>query len=372
MDGNNLIKAINVLCKVKNIDKEVVFEAIEASLATACKRIYGDCPSLNVVLNRTTGDMNAYVAKKVVEEVTDDFIEISLSDAREIDPNYELGDEINEDVTPKEFGRSAAQSAKQIIVQKLKEAEREKLYNDYLSKERDCETVIVDRVDNNGNVIVKIGKANAILQKMEQIPGEVYEPGQRIKVYILKVVKTSKDPQIKVSRTHYELIKRLFEREVPEIISGDVEIKSIAREAGSRTKMAVYSKVEGLDAVGACVGPNGSRVDAIVNDLNGEKIDIIPWSEDLPEYINAALRPAKVLAVEITESEDEKNARVVVPDNQLSLAIGKEGQNARLAAKLTGWKIDIKSDSQARETNFIDFSSIEDEDEDDNYDSYDE
>lgn len=355
MDGKELILALELVGKEKGIDKEVIFEAIENSLVTACKKLYGNYSNMRVEIDRETGEMRAFALREVVEEVVDDFTDISLEEARALNPTYELGDFVDNDITPKDFGRSASQSAKQIVVQKLREAEREKTYNEFAAKERECDTGIVERTDSRGNVIVKLGKMDAVLQQTEQIPGEVYHVNDRIKVYILKVVKTSKDPQIKVSRTHYELIKRLFELESPEVFDGTVQIKGIAREAGSRAKMAVYSNVEGVDAVGACVGQNGIRVDAIVSELNGEKIDVIPWSEDPAEFINAALRPAKVMAVEINEDDEERSAKVVVPDMQLSLAIGKEGQNVRLAAKLTGWKIDIKSESQARATSFIDF-----------------
>ncbi len=369
MNGKELILALGLVEKEKGIDKEVIFEAIENSLVTACKKQYGNYANIRVEIDRETGEMKAYAQREVVEEVYDDFIEISLEDAQKINPVYEIGDFVDKDVTPSDFGRSAAQSAKQIVVQKLREAEREKIFNEFAAKERECDTAIVQRMDSKGNVIVKLGKMDALLSLSEQIPGEKYNFNDRIKVYILKVIKTSKDPQIKVSRTHYELIKRLFELESPEVFDGTVEIKGIAREAGSRAKMAVTSNVEGVDAVGACVGQNGSRVDAIVNELNGEKIDIIPWSEDPAEYIASALRPSKVLAVEVTENEEEKSARVVVPDSMLSLAIGKEGQNVRLAAKLTGWKIDIKSETQARSTDFIDFGKLDgenaDEDEED-------
>ena len=362
MDGAELIKALDLVGKEKGIDKEVIFEAIENSLVTACKKLYGNYSNMRVEIDRETGEMRAFAKREVVEEVVDDFTDISLEEARELNPTYELGDFVDTDITPKDFGRSASQSAKQIVVQKLREAEREKIYNEFAAKERDCDTAIVERTDSRGNVIVKLGKMDAVLQQSEQIPGETYKVNDRIKVYILKVIKTNKDPQIKVSRTHYELIKRLFELESPEVFDGTVEIKAIAREAGSRAKMAVYSNVEGVDAVGACVGQNGIRVDAIVSELHGEKIDVIPWSEDPAEYINAALRPAKVLTVEISEDDEEKSARVVVPDTQLSLAIGKEGQNVRLAAKLTGWKIDIKSESQARATDFVHFGDDDTED----------
>lgn len=360
MDKKELIAALNLIEKEKGIDKEILLAAIEESLLTACKRNFGTAENARVSINRETGDIKVFATKTVVEEVEDDRLEISLEDAREINPKYEIGDSIDFEITPKNFNRISATTAKQVFVQKFREAERNKLYNEYILKERDIDTAIVQRSDKK-NVIVSLGKMEAMLPYREQIPGEVYNFNDRIKVYILEVKQTNKgsSPLINVSRTHYELVKRLFELEVPEVHDGTVEIKSIAREAGSRTKMAVWSKNPEVDAVGACVGQGGARVNVIVKELGGEKIDIINWSEDPDEFIRAALNPAKVIAVETGETEEEKFAKVVVADNQLSLAIGKEGQNVRLAARLTGRKIDIKSESQARATEFIDFTQID-------------
>ncbi|MCD8090077.1 MAG: transcription termination factor NusA [Clostridiales bacterium] len=358
MDKKELVAALNLVEKEKGIDKETIYEAIEASLLTACKKNYGPSQNARVEINRQTGDIKVFASKEVVEEVYDSALEVSLEEAREISHTYELGDFIEFEVTPKNFDRISAQTAKQVFVQKFREAEREKLYNEYIVKEKDIDTAIVQRAERR-NVIVSLGKMEAVLPYKEQMPGEEYKFNDRIKVYILEVRQTSKGPQINVSRTHYELVKRLFELEVPEIYDGTVEIKSIAREAGSRTKMAVYSKNPEVDPVGACVGHNGSRVNVIVDELKGEKIDIINWSEDPEEFIKSALNPAKVIAVSVEDSETEKLAKVVVADNQLSLAIGKEGQNVRLAAKLTGRKIDIKSETQARATRFIDFSDTD-------------
>lgn len=359
MDKKELMAALNLIEKEKGIDKETILAAIEESLLSACKKNFGTSENARVEINRETGDIKVLSSKEVTEEVTDDRTQISLEDARKIDPVYEVGDRVDFEITPKNFNRISATTAKQVFVQKFRDAEREKLYNEYILKEKDIDTVIVQRHDKK-NVIVSLGKIEAMLPAKEQIKGEEYNFNDRIKVYILEVKQTSKGPQINVSRTHYELVKRLFELEVPEIYDGTVEIKSIAREAGSRTKMAVYSKNPEVDAVGACVGTGGSRVNVVVSELGGEKIDIINWSEDPKEFIKAALNPAKVIAVETGENEDEKFAKVVVADNQLSLAIGKEGQNVRLAARLTGRKIDIKSETQARATGFISFDDAED------------
>ena len=358
VDKAEFIEALNTIEKEKGIDKEVIFDAIEASLVSACKKNFGSSQNIKVEINRETGEVAVYAQKEIVETVDDPATQLSYAEARILGPNYHIGDTYNEVITPRNFGRISAQTAKQVVVQKFREAEREKMYNEFSAKEKEVETAIVQRTDGKGNIIVNLGKTDAILPMTEQLPGETYKFNDRLKVYILKVSLATKGPQVTVSRTHYELVKRLFELECPEIFDGTVEIKGISREAGSRTKMAVYSNSENVDAVGACVGQNGSRVDVIVNELKGEKIDIIPWSEDPAEFIAAALRPANVVAVEIDENEDEKSAKVVVPDNQLSLAIGKEGQNVRLAARLTGWKIDIKSESQARSTDFIDFDKI--------------
>ena len=357
MDSAELIAALNNIAKDKGIDKEIIFEAIENSLISACKKNFGTSQNIKVDINRETGEVKVYAQKEIVEDVYDAFLEISLEDAREINPAYEYGDIVDIEVTPRKFGRISAQTAKQVVVQKFREAEREKLFNEFVAKEREIDTAIVQRVEGKRNVIVSLGKLDAVLPYNEQIATDEYKFDDRIKVYILEVKQTTKGPQVTVSRTHYELVKRLFELEVPEIFDGTVEIKNISREAGSRTKMAVYSKNPNVDAVGACVGPNGSRVNVIVNELKGEKIDIINWSEDIKQFISEALNPSEVIAVEINKTESEQSAKVVVPDNQLSLAIGKEGQNVRLAARLTGWKIDIKSESQARLTNFVDFSN---------------
>ncbi len=357
MDSTELIEALNIIEKEKGINKEIIFEAIETSLVTACKKNFGTSQNIKVDINRETGDVKVYAQKEIVEDVYDAFLEISLEEAREINPAYDYGDIVDIEITPRNFGRISAQTAKQVVVQKFREAEREKLFNEYITKEREIDTGIVQRVEGKRNVIVSLGKIDAVLPFNEQISTEEYKFNDRIKVYILEVKQTTKGPQVTVSRTHYELVKRLFELEVPEIFDGIVEIKNISREAGSRTKMAVYSKNPNVDAVGSCVGPNGSRVNVIVNELKGEKIDIINWSENPKKFISEALNPSEVIAVEISKNDNEQNAKVVVPDNQLSLAIGKEGQNVRLAARLTGWKIDIKSESQAKLTNFVDFSN---------------
>lgn len=350
MDSAEFMEALKEIVKEKGIDEEVIYEAIETSLVSACKKNFGTSQNIKVVMDRTTGNIEVYAQKDVVEEVEDPMLQVSLEDARKINPSYNVGDVVDFVVTPKNFGRISAQTAKQVVVQKFREAEREILYNQYISKEKEIVIGIVQRIEKK-NVIVQLGKIDAILAPNEQIPGETYKFMDRIKVYVVEVRQTTKGPQIYVSRTHPELVKRLFEQEVPEVFDGTVEIKSIAREAGSRTKIAVYSKDPNVDAVGACVGQNGYRVNVIVNELCGEKIDIVNWSEDPKEFIAAALSPSKVLAVAI--NPNEQSARIVVPDHQLSLAIGKEGQNARLSAKLTGWRIDIKSESQARETGFI-------------------
>ena len=355
MDRVEFIEALHLIEKEKGIDKEIILEAIEVSLVSACKKNFGSNQNIKVVIDRETGDVACYAQREVVEEVMDEQNEITLMAARILNPNYQIGDTVDLEVTPKDFGRVAAQTAKQVVLQKIREAEREILYNQYITQEREVVTAIVQRKERR-NIIVQMGKMDAILAPNEQIAGETYNFMQRLKVYVLEVKQTPKGPQIYVSRTHPELVKRLFEQEVPEVHDGIVEIKSIAREAGSRTKIAVYSKNENVDALGACVGQNGCRVNVIVNELGGEKIDVINWSEDPKEFIAAALSPSKVVAVVI--NEEEQSAKIVVPDHQLSLAIGKEGQNARLSAKLTGWRIDIKSETQARETNFLEEDEI--------------
>jgi N utilization substance protein A len=344
MNANReLIDALNQIEKEKDISKDILLEALENSLVAACKNNFGRADNIKVNIDRDTGKVNVYAMKEVVEEVTDSVMQISLAQAKMKDINAELEDFISVEVTPKNFGRIAAQKAKQVVVQKIREEERKVLYQQYSSKERDIVTGIVQRYVGN-NVSINLGKVDAILNENEQIRGEIFRPTDRIKLYVLEVKDTPKGPRVLVSRTHPELVKRLFEAEVTEIQDGTVEIMSIAREAGSRTKMAVWSNNPNVDAVGACVGLNGARVNTIVYELRDEKIDIINWSDDPAQLIENALSPAKVVSVMV--DEQEKSARVIVPDYQLSLAIGKEGQNARLAAKLTGYKIDIKSESQ--------------------------
>lgn len=357
MDGRELIEALNLIEKEKGIDKALIFDAIKVSLETACKKNYGTSQNIRVDINEENGAIKVIAQKTVVadEDYFDDedgFFDISLTDARAKNAAYEVGDVLDVEITPKNFGRISAQTAKQVVMQKIREAEREKLYNEYLKKDKDIAIAIIQRSEKR-SIIVSLGdKMEAMLPYQEQIPGEVYKFNDRIKVFIYEVKLTPKGPIVNVSRTHVGLVKRLFELEVPEVMDGTVEIKGVSREAGSRTKMAVYSQNPEVDAVGACVGQNGARVNVIVSELKGEKIDIVPWDEDPKKFIAAALNPAKVIAVKIIENETERCARVVVPDNQLSLAIGKEGQNVRLAARLTGWKIDIKSESQADLTEF--------------------
>ena len=357
--NTELLEALDILEREKEISKETLFEAIENSLITACKNHFGKSENVKVVIDRETGDFHVYAAKTVVENVEDDFMEISLEDAREISSQYDLSDTVNVEIHSKEFGRIATQNAKNVILQKIREEERQVLYNHFAGKEREVVTGIVQRYIGR-NISINLGKADAILNENEQVKGEEFKPTERIKVYILEVKDTSKGPKILVSRTHPELVKRLFEAEVTEVEDGTVEIKSISREAGSRTKIAVWSNNPDVDPVGACVGLNGARVNTIVEELCGEKIDIINWSENSAILIENALSPAKVISV--MADEEEKVAKVVVPDYQLSLAIGKSGQNARLAARLTGFKIDIKSETQARESGeFEEFFAAYDE-----------
>lgn len=338
------MQAFEELGKEKGIAPEILFDAIEAALISAYKRNFGSAQNVRVSLDRITGEIHVYARKIVVLEITEPHLEVSLKEAKEIDPRYEENDIIEIEVTPKDFGRIAAQTAKQVVVQRIREAERGIIYDEFSNRESDILTGIVQRIEQK-NVFIDLGKAEAILAPTEQIPFEQYKHGDRVKSYIIEVKKTTKGPQILVSRTHPGLLKRLFELEVPEIQDGIVEIKSVAREPGMRSKIAVYSRDEDIDPVGACVGHKGMRVQTIVDELKGEKIDIVKWSPDPVKYIANSLSPAKVVSVEVNEIE--KVSKVIVPDFQLSLAIGKEGQNARLAAKLTGWKIDIKSESQA-------------------------
>lgn len=343
-NGQEFLMTLKELGKEKGIDEEVLFEAIEAALISAYKRNFGSAQNVRVTLSRETGHYHVYAIKTVVEDPEDEITEISLAQARTIKPDYEVGDVIEIEVTPANFGRIAAQTAKQVVVQRIREAERGIIYEEFMSREGDILTGLVERVENH-NVYIDLGKTEAVLTPAEQISTETYAHGDRIKAYVVEVKKTNKGPQIVVSRTHPGLLKRLFELEVPEIQEGIVEIKSVAREPGNRSKIAVYSKDENVDPVGSCVGHRGLRVQSIVDELGSEKIDIVKWSENPVKFIANALSPAKVVSVAVNETE--KVSRVVVPDYQLSLAIGKEGQNARLAAKLTGWKIDIKSESQA-------------------------
>ncbi len=362
-EKENMVAAVAALAKEKNISKEVLFSAIEEALKSAYKnnfsKEYGMPPSnanVRVELNRETGAVRLFARKTVERWVTDEASEISIEDAQKIQPSYQQDDIVEVEVTPDNFRRVAAQTAKQVIVQKIREAERGKVYDDFIEKENEILTAIVHSVDpETKDVYVELGKTEGVLEPAQQMATDVYTPGERFKVYVLEVVADRRlarpgakhGPQVSVSRIHPGLVKRLFELEVPEIQSGIVQIKSISREAGSRTKMAVHSTDPMIDPVGSCVGPRGQRVDRVVAELRGEKIDIIKWSADPAEFVANALNPAH--AVNVFVNEQEKACRVVVPDNQLSLAIGKEGQNARLAARLTGWKIDIKSQSQIDE-----------------------
>ena len=358
--NTELLEALTILEKEKNISKEVLMEAIEQSLIQACKNHFGKADNVHVTIDHETCEFSVYADKTVVEVVEDPVMEISLSNAKMMDSKYELGDIVQVPIQSKQFGRIATQNAKNVILQKIREEERKVLYDEYFQKEKDVVTGVVQRYMGK-NVSVNLGKVDAILSENEQVKGEVYKPTERIKVYVLEVKDSPKGPKIMVSRTHPELVKRLFEAEVTEVKDGIVEIKSIAREAGSRTKIAVWSNDLDVDAVGACVGMNGARVNTIVEELRGEKIDIISWNENPALLIENALSPAKVITV--LADPDEKTALVIVPDYQLSLAIGKEGQNARLAARLTGFKIDIKSETQAREAGDFEYYQESDDEE---------
>lgn len=356
--NTELLEALNILEKEKNISKDTLLEAIEQSLLQACKNHFGKADNIIVNINPETCDFKVLSQREVVDTVEDPATQISLADAKMLDGKFDLGDIVNVEVKSKEFGRIAAGNAKNVILQKIREEERKVLYNEYFGKEREVVTGIVQRYLGR-NISINLGKVDGILNENEQVKGEVFRPTERVKVYVLEVKDTPKGPKVLVSRTHPELVKRLFESEVTEVKDGIVEIKSIAREAGSRTKIAVWSNDPDVDPVGACVGMNGARVNTIVNELRGEKIDIINWDENPALLIENALSPAKVISV--MADPDEKTARVIVPDYQLSLAIGKEGQNARLAARLTGFKIDIKSETQAREEGDFDYYDEEEE-----------
>ncbi|MEC1520854.1 transcription termination factor NusA [Neobacillus niacini] len=344
--SSELLDALTILEREKGISRDVLIDAIEAALISAYRRNFNQAQNVRIDLNLGTGSMRVFARKEVVDEVFDPRLEISLTDARNINPNYAVEDVVEMEVTPKDFGRIAAQTAKQVVTQRVREAERGIIYSEFIDREEDIMTGIVQRLDSKF-IYVSLGKIEALLPVNEQMPNERYKPHDRIKVFITKVEKTTKGPQIFVSRTHPGLLKRLFEIEVPEIYDGTVEIKSVAREAGDRSKISVHSDNNEVDPVGSCVGPKGTRVQAVVNELKGEKIDIVKWSDNPVVFVANSLSPSKVLDVMVNESE--KATTVVVPDYQLSLAIGKRGQNARLAAKLTGWKIDIKSETEARE-----------------------
>jgi len=369
--NKELMEALNILEKEKEISKETLFEAIENSLMLACKNHFGKADNVKVEINKETCDFLVYAEKTVVEtaeEIEDDMLEISLEDAKKIAKKAKTGDVVKVEIKSKEFGRIATQNAKNVILQKIREEERSVVYNQFHAKEKDIVTGVVQRYLGR-NISINLGKADAILNESEQVKGEHFRPTDRIKVYILEVKANSKGPRILVSRTHPDFVKRLFEAEVAEIRDGTVEIMSIAREPGSRTKMAVCSHNPNVEPVGACVGMNGARVNAIVDELGGEKIDIINWDENPGNLIQNALSPAQIVAV--FADPDEKTAKVVVPDYQLSLAIGKEGQNARLAAKLTGYKIDIKSETQAKDAPGFRYEDYE-YDEDDYEEEYEE
>lgn len=364
--NKELLEALNILEKENNISKDTLLEAIENSLLTACKNHFGKADNVKVTMNRDTCDFSVYAEKEVVEEVEDPLLHISLAEAKMTDPKYDVGDIVQCPIDSKKFGRIATQNAKNVILQKIREEGRKALYNDWYCQEKEVVTGIVQRYLGK-NVSINLGKVDAILNEAEMVKGEVFKATERIKVYVLEVKDTPKGPRISVSRTHPDLVKRLFESEVAEVKDGTVEMKAIAREAGSRTKIAVKSNDQNVDPVGACVGLNGARVNAIVNELRGEKIDIINWDDNPAYLIENALSPAKVICV--VADEDSKEAQVIVPDYQLSLAIGKEGQNARLAARLTGYKIDIKSETQAREMGLFEELGL-DYQEDGGYEDY--
>ena len=370
--NKELLMALDMLEKEKDISKDTLFEAIENSLLTACKNHFGKADNVVVEMDRKTGDFHCYYEKTVVEtveEIEDECLQIALEDAQKLAKSVVAGDVIKVEVDSKDFGRIATQNAKNVILQKIREEERSSIYNLYYEKEKEVVTGIVQRYVGR-NISINLGKADALLNENEMVPGEVFKPTERIKVYILQVSNASRGPRILVSRTHPELVKRLFESEVTEIKDGTVEIMSIAREAGSRTKMAVRSLDPDVDPVGACVGQNGTRVNAVVGELKNEKIDIVEWDENPGNFIQNALSPAKIVAV--FADPEERTAKVVVPDYQLSLAIGKEGQNARLAAKLTNYKIDIKSETQAKDAPGFRYEDYLDDEDYEEYDEYDE
>lgn len=352
--SNDLVQALNDIERERGIPKRALVDAIKSALSTAYKKNFGVAQNVSVEFNEANGEVKVFSQKKISDEVKDPRLELSLEDAQELYPECKLEDLVYVEATPSEFGRIAAQTAKQVVIQKLREAERSLIYEEFLEREGEIITGTIQRVESK-TVYISLGRTEGIMLAVDQIYGEKYEVGQRVKAYIYEVKNTPKGPNIFVSRSHPYFLRRLFEMEVPEIYDGVVEIKSIAREAGARSKIAVYSLDDKIDSVGACVGPRGLRVQNIVSELDGEKIDIIKYDKDPEKYISNALSPSRVVAVNINEID--KVARVIVPDYQLSLAIGKEGQNARLAAKLTGWKVDIKSESQ-----MSDFQELIDDD----------
>lgn len=359
--NKDFLDALTELEREKNISKEDIITAIEDAVELAYKKNYGNYPNVRVLVDREDGEVLVLMSKEVVSEVEDDMMEVSLEEARSYDERYEVGDVIEYQVDPKDFGRIAAQTAKQVVVQRIREAERRNSYDEFVNKQGEIVTAKIERI-NNGTMFLSVGNSEGILPLSEQVKTESFNVGDRIKVYVIDVKKATKGPQIFLSRSHPGLVRRLFELEVPEISDGTVEIKGIAREAGSRTKIAVYSHDENVDPVGACVGNRGTRVQSIVDELFGEKIDIIVWDEDPAVLISNVLKPAEVEGVYINYvSEKEKMATAVVPEQQLSLAIGREGQNVRLAARVSGWKIDIKSKSQLEDSGF-DFDEYEDQD----------
>lgn len=355
----DFLEALDQLAREKGIDKEVLLEAIEAALISAYKRNFNSAGNVRVDIHRDTGEVRVFARKNVVDEPTDMRLEISLDAARDMNPSYALTDVVEIEVTPRDFGRIAAQTAKQVVTQRIREAERSVIYGKFVDREEEVVTGVVQRVDSRV-VYIDVGGTEAILPHSEQMPTDSFRMGDRVKVFIARVERTTKGPQIVVSRSHPGLLKRLFEFEVPEIYDGIVEIKAVSREAGFRSKIAVHSRNPEVDPIGACVGARGSRVQSVVAELNGEKVDIVEWSEDPATFVSNALSPAKVIEVQIDQTD--KVARTIVPDYQLSLAIGKEGQNARLAARLTGWKVDIKSESQAAGSGL--FSELDESSED--------
>jgi transcription termination/antitermination protein NusA len=364
--NSEFMEALATIEKDKGIDKEIILEAIEQALITGYKRNFNSAQNVRVEIDREVGTIRVFARKEVVEEVFDARLEISLAEAHHINPLYEVDDIVEIEVTPRDFGRIAAQTAKQVVTQRVREAERGIIYSDFIDREEDIMTGIVQRQDHRF-IYVDLGKVEALMPLSEQMPTESYKHNDRIKAFITKVEKTTKGPQIMISRTHPGLLKRLFELEVPEIYDGTVEVKSVSREAGERSKISVHADDEEIDPVGSCVGQRGQRVQTIVDELKGEKIDIVRWSEDPKVYVANALSPSKVLKV--TVNEEEKMTQVIVPDYQLSLAIGKRGQNARLAAKLTGWKIDIKSETEAEELGLLEESEDLEPSEADSYET---